>query len=551
MDTLHRLGALGLLGLVGLSGTAFAQVPDLEVTDIALVRDGNTIDWDLTFTNVDTIRAAGEVIVQGWFSRDDQLGDDRGAGGFRVDIRLLPGAFRVQSNTGVPTDDVVTHDPCAWPWFLGEVRRSDPNQREDNDANNVLAVPLPGCEMVTVDPNPPFDPVLLDGFTIRRTWSAEDLGLPSPLGGLGFTDAGEQLLVVGASETPQSAVYAFDLIRDPQARIVDLTPAGVAFEGALPSDPDQASGISAGLAFRNPDTLFYTYWYDNAIASRPLDPSGTFGDETRREMLLEPSIAGLVWSPALFAWVASSWPGNGVFALNDTEPRIVIDDRLATLPEGAGGLAIVPDGPWQGDLLYADWTNGAIRRLATDPTSGIPIDATTRDPQWGTPSPLVGSLAEGLARGPWGLAFDPLAADLLFATRSEGVDRLSIVDGAGFVRAAPVAESLGYATNRRTIRIRLSATDADSANLSYVIVDGPNHGELKGQAPNFRYDPDEVSRPLTDTITYFATDGVFESELATIGIQRDPGACSSVGFAGASWLFGVVLFARRRRLTRR
>ena len=90
-------------------------------------------------------------------------------------------------------------------------------------------------------------------FQVKRTWSASDLGVPAPLGGLVFSPDGGTLYIVGDADEIESALYAVPVSRDATGLVTDLGSATLAFEGtaALDGRPPQIRASQAcGLLSR-------------------------------------------------------------------------------------------------------------------------------------------------------------------------------------------------------------------------------------------------------------------------------------------------------------
>src|SRR5262245_32922681 len=152
----------------------------------------------------------------------------------------------------------------------------------------LLIAAAPSLAAVTLE-----DPV---NFAVKNTYSATNLGIPGPLGGLIFSADGNTLYVVGASEASTSALYAVPVTRDPAtSQVTALGPAAAvtkAFDGN-PTTP----GLDAGFDLGPAGTLFYTYWQSNRLGERP---GGVGGAETQFNMAnvgVPSSIAGLTFSP--------------------------------------------------------------------------------------------------------------------------------------------------------------------------------------------------------------------------------------------------------------
>jgi hypothetical protein len=87
------------------------------------------------------------------------------------------------------------------------------------------------------------------------------------------------------------------------------------------------------------------------------------------------------------------------------------------------------------------------------------------------------------------------------------------------VNDPPVASPQAVETNEESqgVAIKLTATDDDSASLTFGIVMGPTHGTLSGAAPDVTYTPvADYSGP--DSFTFKANDGTQDSNVGTVSI---------------------------------
>jgi uncharacterized protein YqcC (DUF446 family) len=86
----------------------------------------------------------------------------------------------------------------------------------------------------------------------------------------------------------------------------------------------------------------------------------------------------------------------------------------------------------------------------------------------------------------------------------------------------PFAESQSVTTDEDVpVEITLTAVDYYGDPLVYMIVDGPMHGELTGEAPELIYTPD-ADYYGSDSFTFQANDGTSDSNLATVNISVSP-----------------------------
>jgi len=87
------------------------------------------------------------------------------------------------------------------------------------------------------------------------------------------------------------------------------------------------------------------------------------------------------------------------------------------------------------------------------------------------------------------------------------------------VNDAPVAQSQAVTLDEdTTTNIVLSATDIDSATLTYTIIQSPTNGTLSGAAPNLVYTPNSDFNGA-DSFSYLANDGLLDSNTATVTVN--------------------------------
>jgi len=67
------------------------------------------------------------------------------------------------------------------------------------------------------------------------------------------------------------------------------------------------------------------------------------------------------------------------------------------------------------------------------------------------------------------------------------------------------------------VEITLSGSDVDGDEISFRIVDSPDHGSLTGTIPVLTYEPD-TDFSGSDSFTFVVNDGQVDSELATVTI---------------------------------
>lgn len=90
------------------------------------------------------------------------------------------------------------------------------------------------------------------------------------------------------------------------------------------------------------------------------------------------------------------------------------------------------------------------------------------------------------------------------------------------VNRAPVADDGAVTTEEdAAVGVRLAAHDADGDALRFAVVQGPARGTLSGTAPDLTFTP-AVNYHGTDRFTFTASDGVAESNLATVSLTVTP-----------------------------
>jgi hypothetical protein len=90
------------------------------------------------------------------------------------------------------------------------------------------------------------------------------------------------------------------------------------------------------------------------------------------------------------------------------------------------------------------------------------------------------------------------------------------------VNDAPVANDQSVLTNEDTpVAITLTASDVDSAALTFSVVTPPAHGQLTGSAPNLTYTP-APNYFGPDAFTFKANDSLLDSNVATVSIAVTP-----------------------------
>ncbi|TMQ06138.1 MAG: DUF4215 domain-containing protein [Deltaproteobacteria bacterium] len=161
--------------------------------------------------------------------------------------------------------------------------------------------------------------------------------------------------------------------------------------------------------------------------------------------------------------------------------------------------------------------------MAEDGT--LAIDATASDPEgraltYEATAPQHGTLSGTAPLYTYTPDAHFVGIDAFTITVSDGVSSIDIpvTITVRLVDVAPVADGQELATPMNLpLGITLQATDADSATLTYAIVDWPAHGVLGGTAPDLTYTPDADFQG-SDEFSFSASDGFVTSDIATIAI---------------------------------
>ena len=92
----------------------------------------------------------------------------------------------------------------------------------------------------------------------------------------------------------------------------------------------------------------------------------------------------------------------------------------------------------------------------------------------------------------------------------------------GELNTGPTSESFSVALDEdSSTSVQLLATDVEGDSLEYSILSEPSKGSLSGVAPHLTYVPD-ANVTGTDSFTFRATDGQFDSEIATVTLNIAP-----------------------------
>ena len=194
-----------------------------------------------------------------------------------------------------------------------------------------------------------------------------------------------------------------------------------------------------------------------------------------------------------------------------------------------------------GDASVTEGDSGTTPMTFTVSRAGSPHGTSSVHyaTQGGTASSGVDfAPASGVLHFPTGVMSRTLTVDVT-ADRLDEVDEIffvnlsnptggHIIDGQGQGTitdddSSPVAASQSPSTDEDTaLPVTLVATDANCDPLTYSIVTPPAHGALSGSGADRTYTP-AANYNGPDSFTFRATDGVNESNVATVSITVNPG----------------------------
>jgi hypothetical protein len=325
-------------------------------------------------------------------------------------------------------------------------------------------------------------------FTVKQTWDAMTLGVPTNIAGIRFSSDGSTLYVVGKADTPTSAVYAVPVVRDPNTNEITQLSMASATPFFSANVSTAAGGLDSGPEEGPAGTLFYTYFFandGNFIGQRRAS------DFSEMQFDLEPQgvplyLSGLAFSP----YRMDAGTGFGMLQVGtyngdpDTTPRDVYEvpltptgtgfftpgtaTRFLSLVDGsANGLCYAPAGPFAGSLLYASFDAGEVRYIQIDTATGLAVDSQTQTPTLGTTHPVDHLFASDMNVGPVGLDFDPLTTDLFISTY-QGTPANSIIQVGGF---GTTTTTIAGATTTTTVTASSTTTTLVSGCLGEVTFD--------------------------------------------------------------------------------
>jgi hypothetical protein len=260
-------------------------------------------------------------------------------------------------------------------------------------------------------------------------------GVPDPLGGTVISSADPNvLLVAGASESSEGAIYSIGVHRDTCGHITAFTGTST-MVAATPY-------VDANLVYTSPDLLLYTQWPEYSMSqlrtgSTAPDRSTDFstvgmttaGDQGPGGLGLVPPNLAAANQMRVVTWPGGRWfhvantPDGNLLSITDTTQTV-------TVPNEPGGFAYVPAGSpgfTNQSLIVAEWRAGDPD---ADRVAVYEVD--------GQGDPTVNTRREFFSKfpRPWGAYFEPVTGDYLFLSWGTGADRVYIVQG--FVPPPPI-----------------------------------------------------------------------------------------------------------------
>jgi uncharacterized protein (TIGR03437 family) len=219
-------------------------------------------------------------------------------------------------------------------------------------------------------------------------------------------------------------------------------------------------------------------------------------------------------------------PSGRVERLQRTGISTVANGTTSVTPELVFGSATANQPP----VLFAPANATALAGLTTelpllasDPDSEQPVTVTVSGAGFATVIP------NGILPRSFALRLTPVLADAgerdltLTATDNQGATttrtlRLTVTIPN---RAPSIANQRVTTDEDIPAAITLNATDPDNSPLTFTLVAPPTQGTLSGTAPNLTYTPNQDFNG-TDSFTFKASDGEFESNTATFTIVVTP-----------------------------
>ena len=214
---------------------------------------------------------------------------------------------------------------------------------------------------------------------------------------------------------------------------------------------------------------------------------------------------------------------QGVITIDDDDgiggsgSQISVDD--VTVAEGNSGTAAMTftvsrtlAGSGAATVDFATASGTAISGVDFTGTSGtlnFPLGVATQQVTVNVNGDRLAELDENLTLN----LSSPSGATLLDA---QGLGTITNDDN------APAADDQNVSTNEDVaLPVTLGASDADGDPLTYSILSGPAHGVLTGSGADRTYTP-AANYNGSDSFTFRASDGVNDSNIATVSVTVDP-----------------------------
>jgi hypothetical protein len=245
-------------------------------------------------------------------------------------------------------------------------------------------------------------PLVPPGIGFGGVLSLANVGVLPPPSAIEFSSDGSTLYVGAAGNQQGSLIQALPVLRAPSTNaILGFGPA--TYHSAAPY-------IDAGLEFGPGGVLFFAEYPTNVL--------GEVVGGVVHEFPLPAAIGtsgGLTFIPSGLpnagTLLVSSFTNSNIYSIGLTpNPNGTYTPTTATLYATMPvnlleAIRFVPDGPYAGDLLVADFNSpdGHISRIDIDPTTGLPIG--------GASTPAVYDV---ITNTPYldGMAFDPVTKEL-------------------------------------------------------------------------------------------------------------------------------------------
>ena len=271
-------------------------------------------------------------------------------------------------------------------------------------------------------------------------------GVPTQLGGL-TVQAGnnDTLLVGGAANTPEGALYAVPLERDAAGRITGFSAPATRFADAAYND--------GGVVYGPGNVLFLARWPSNELGQTK--PGSAITDR-----IIDMNALGVTSSLAALRFVPAGFPGAGSLKLSSYSGGEWYDAVVA--PDGSGtynltsvtpvpasnipgsdGFTYVPPGSRQFDapsMLVTEYQDGMIGAYEID-GDGNPIVSTRRT--------FISGLDNAV-----GAAIDPVTNDFLFSTFGGG-NQVVAVGGFGLAPPPELGKNVTVSVVKGKVRVKL------------------------------------------------------------------------------------------------